>query len=229
MIQFDEVTKKYGGIEALSDITFKVKQGEFVFLTGPSGAGKTTIIRLILRQTTPTSGIIKIGDTDITKIKLNKIPLLRRRLGVVFQDFKLLLDRTVYENVSLALEIQGLKPKVIRDQVKEILELTELSDRADLFPAQLAGGEVQRTVIARAVVVKPDLLLADEPTGNLDPGTSMQIMKLLKSINEKGTTVLMATHNATIVDELGHRVISLKKGKIIKDEKSGQYPRHKIN
>lgn len=227
MISFENVTKKYGDITALSEVSFTIDPGEFVFLTGPSGSGKTTIIKLILRETTPTSGVIKIGDVNIGKLKPSKIPILRRRLGVVFQDFKLLPDRTVFENVALALDIQGENRKEIRKQVDEILDLTDLSDRAHLFPAQLAGGEKQRAVIARAVITKPDLLLADEPTGNLDPVTSAQIMRLLKSINQKQTTILMATHNAAIVDEMKERVISLKKGKLIKDEKSGKYPHHK--
>jgi len=224
MITFDKVTKNYGNITALSEITFSISQGEFAFLTGPSGSGKTTIIKLLLREITPTSGTIKIGDVDIKKLKPDKIPILRRRLGVVFQDFKLLPDRTVFENVALTLEILGEEKKSIPKKVKDILAITELLDRANLFPAQLAGGELQRAVIARAVVGKPDLLLADEPTGNLDPTTSSQIMKLLKTIHQKGTTILMATHNAGIVNEMTQRVISLKKGKLIKDEQSGKYP-----
>lgn len=227
MISFENVTKKYGQITALSEVSFTIDTGEFVFLTGHSGAGKTTLIKLILREILPTSGSIKIGETDISKIPSRKVPLLRRRLGVVFQDFKLLSSRTIYENIALSLQIQHISPKEIRERVVSVLELTNLSDRASLFPSQLAGGELQRAVIARAVVGKPDLLLADEPTGNLDPETSAQIVKLLKTINHHGTTILMATHNATIVDEMSQRVLYLKKGKLAKDEKNGKYPHSK--
>ncbi len=223
MILFDKVSKSYGDIIALDDVTFQIDPGEFVFLTGPSGAGKTSIIRLIMREIKPNSGIVKIGDVDIGKLPSKKVPILRRRLGVVFQDFKLLSDRTVFENIALALEIQGISTREIRKEVDEILELTQLKNRSRLFPSQLAGGEMQRVVIARAVVTKPDLLLADEPTGNLDPETSMQIVKLLQTINEKGTTILMSTHNASIVDELSQRVISLRDGKLVRDEKSAKY------
>jgi cell division transport system ATP-binding protein len=223
MIKFDNVSKKYGDIIALSDVSFHIDEGEFVFLTGPSGAGKSTMIKLIIREITPSSGTVKIGDVDIGKLPSKKVPLLRRRVGVVFQDFKLLYDRTIFENIALALQIQGASKKEVKKEVEEILELTQLSKRANLFPAQLAGGEIQRAVIARAVVGKPDLLLADEPTGNLDPLTSSQIMNLLTTINKKGTTVLMATHNVAIVDEYSMRVLTMKGGKLAKDEKSGKY------
>lgn len=224
MINFQKVTKNYGDVSALLDVSFEIKEGEFVFLAGPSGSGKTTIIRLILREIRPSSGIIKIGDVNITNLKENKIPILRRRLGVIFQDFKLLSDRTVFENVALPLEIIGTSKKEINKSVDQMLETAGLSDRAGLFPTQLSGGELQKTVIARATISKPDLLLADEPTGNLDPETSYQIIKLLKTINQEGTTILMATHNANIVDRMNKRVIYLKKGKLIKDEKTSKYP-----
>lgn len=226
MIHFEQVTKKYGDIEALTDVSFTVGEGEFVFLTGPSGAGKTTIIKLILRETIPSSGKVQIGDVDLGKLTSRKVPVLRRRLGVVFQDFKLLPDRTVFENIALALEIQGKSKKEIKKEVDEILQLTQLENRAYLFPSQLAGGEKQRAVIARAIVGKPDLLLADEPTGNLDPHTSSQIMGLLQTVNQNGTTILMATHNASVVDDLSQRVLSMKNGKLLKDEKKGKYPKH---
>lgn len=227
MISFDHVSKSYGDIVALSDISFTIEPGEFVFLTGPSGAGKTTIIKLLLREVQPSSGSVKIGDVSLGKLPTKKIPILRRRLGVVFQDFKLLPDRTVFENIAIALEIQNLSRREIKKSVDEILGLTQLNSRSHLFPSQLAGGEMQRTVIARAVVAKPDVLLADEPTGNLDPDTSMQIINLLKDINDKGTIVIMSTHNAAIVDELNKRVISLKDGKIVRDEKSAKYAHKK--
>ncbi len=227
MITFDKVSKRYGDIIALSEVSFIIEPGEFVFLTGPSGAGKSTIIKLISREIVASSGTIKIGDVDIGRLKENKVPVLRRRLGIVFQDFKLLPNRTVFENIALSLEIQGLPKKDIDQNVKDILELTHLTDRAHLFPVQLAGGEMQRAVIARAIVGRPDVLLADEPTGNLDPTTSASIIKLLKEINKNQTTILMATHNASIVDEMSQRVLFIKKGKLIKDEKNGKYPHHK--
>lgn len=222
-IKFEKVTKKFGGIMALDEASFEIDEGNFVFITGASGAGKTTIIRLILRESLPTSGTIKIGSLDLAKLPSGKIPELRRQIGVVFQDFKLLTDRTVFENVALPLDVLGKNEMEIKKEVREILDLVGLADREDLFPAQLAGGELQRVCLARAVIAKPKILLADEPTGNLDPTTSWQIVKLLKKINKMGTTVVMATHNVEIVNSLQERVIKLDKGKVVKNELKGKY------
>lgn len=222
MVRFEKVTKKFGTIVALQDISFEVKEGEFVFITGPSGSGKTTLIRLLLRELTPDEGKISIEDRDISTLKSRDLPFYRRKIGVVFQDFKLIPDRTVYENVSLALEIAG-EVKDEDKKIKEALEEVGLLERASLFPRQLAGGELQRAVLARALVGGPKLILADEPTGNLDPATSRGIVELLDHAAHDGTTVLMATHNADIVNALKRRVIHLKKGKIVGDHKSGGY------
>jgi cell division transport system ATP-binding protein len=223
MIDFNQVTKKFGKIVALNNASFKIEPGDFVFITGPSGAGKTTIIRLILKELEPTSGKIKINQQDLAGVPSKKIPELRRKIGVVFQDFKLLSDRTVFENVVLPLEVTGADKKTIEERASEILKLVGLSDRAELFPSQLAGGELQRVCLARAVVAEPKILLADEPTGNLDPATSWQIIKLMKKINKMGTTVIMATHNVDIVNSMRERVIKLGKGKVVKDQKEGKY------
>ena len=222
-IKFEKVTKKFGGIMALDEASFEIDEGNFVFVTGASGAGKTTIIRLILRESLPTSGTIKIDNLDLVKLPSGKIPELRRQIGVVFQDFKLLSDRTVFENVALPLDVLGKNEMEIKKEVREILDLVGLGDREDLFPAQLAGGELQRVCLARAVIAKPKILLADEPTGNLDPTTAWQIVKLLKKINKMGTTVVMATHNVEIVNSLQERVIKLDKGKVVKNELKGRY------
>ncbi len=226
MILFESVSKKFASTTALDDISLEIKQGEFVFIVGPSGAGKSTLLRILTRETVPSSGIIKVGDKDITKIKDQDIPLLRRKIGVVFQDFKLLDDRTVFENVALTLEVLGKNDGEIAKQVEHILKLVEIWDRKNLFPRQLSGGEAQRTVIARAIVGKPDILLADEPTGDLDPKTAWGVIQLLNEINSWGTTIIMATHNQEIVNTLKRRVIILKKGKISSDSKEGKYEIH---
>ncbi len=224
MVRFENVNKKFiSSTFALADINLEINDGEFVFITGHSGAGKTTILRLILKELVPSSGKIFLNDWDYSKIKSKDVPKLRRKIGMVFQDFRLLTDRTVFENVALALELRGINDKDIERKVKNVLELTSLSDKADLFPAQLAGGELQRTCLGRALVGKPELLLADEPTGNLDPATSWEILKLLTQINKMGTTVIMATHNVDIVNSLKKRVLTLDKGKIVKDVKEGKY------
>lgn len=223
MIKFSRVSKKFGDIIALDNSSFEVEPGEFVFITGPSGAGKTTIVRLILKEILPTSGEIKINGNPLEKISPREIPSFRQKIGVVFQDYKLLPDRTLAENVALPLEVLGKERDDIEKRVAEVLKLVGLSERASLFPAQLAGGELQRTCLARAVVGNPKILLADEPTGNLDPATSWQIIKLLKKINKLGTTVVMATHNVDIVNSLKERVIKIDKGKIVKNQIKGKY------
>lgn len=223
MIKFENVSKKFGSIIALEDVSFEIEDGEFVFLIGPSGAGKTTVIKLILREFLPTKGKLIVSGENVLKIPRRKVPAFRRQIGVVFQDFKLLVDRTVLENVTLPLEIKRTPEKEIKRQAEEILKMVGLWERKDLFPSQLAVGEIQRASLARAVITKPKLLLADEPTGNLDPVNSQQLVKLLKEINKEGTTVLMATHNANLVNFLKERVICLKEGKIISDEEKGKY------
>lgn len=224
MIQFKNVTKKFGnGLLVLRDINLLIGNQEFVFITGASGAGKTTILRLIIRDILPTSGVVSVDGEELVKLSGKKILELRRKAGMVFQDFKLLMDRTVFENVALALEVVGKKPKEIKQEVEEVLVQVGLLTQKDLFPIQLSGGEAQRTVIARALITKPKILLADEPTGNLDHITSWGILKLLEGINQNGTTVIMATHNADIVNRLKKRVVTLEKGKITRDEKEGKY------
>lgn len=223
MILFEHITKKFGSTLALDNVSLDIKQGEFVFIVGPSGAGKSTLLRILTREVLPTSGKVLVGKEDITKLKDKDIPALRRKIGFVFQDFKLLDDRTVFENVALTLEVLGKKTEEISKMVEHILKLVEIWDKKDLFPRQLSGGEGQRTAIARAVVGKPDILLADEPTGDLDFKTAWGVIQLLNEINSWGTLVLMATHNQEIVNTLKRRVISLKEGKIIKDTKEGRY------
>lgn len=223
MILFNSVSKKFGSTIALDDINLEVKQGEFVFIVGPSGAGKSTLLRTLTREILPTSGKIMVGGVDITKIKTSDIPLLRRKVGVVFQDFKLLDDRTVFENVALTLEVQDKTDEEILKSVEHTLKLVEIWDKQNLFPRQLSGGEAQRTAIARAIVGKPDVVLADEPTGDLDPKTAWGVIQLLNEINSWGTTILMATHNQEIVNTLKRRVVIIKAGKITKDTKEGKY------
>ena len=224
MILFENVTKKFSAnIVALDDISLEVGQGEFVFLVGPSGAGKSTLLRILTLESKPTSGKVLVDKIDLTKIKDSNIPALRRKIGVVFQDFKLLDDRTIFENVALTLEVLGRSDEDILKTVEHTLKLVEIWDRRNLFPKQLSGGEQQRTAIARAIVGKPDILLADEPTGDLDPQTAWGVIQLLNEINSWGTTVLMATHNSEIVNTLKRRVVVLKKGKITKDSKEGKY------
>lgn len=224
MIKFEKVTKKFGnGILALENIDLEIADEEFIFITGPSGAGKTTLLRLLIRDLLPTTGSIFINDWNVGKIPSYKIPHLRRKIGMVFQNFKLLYERTVFENVALALEIIGKKNNEITPRVQEVLELVDLEKQKNLFPIQLSGGELQRTVLARALVTNPDILLADEPTGNLDPATSWGIIKLLEEINKMKTTVIMATHNVDIVNSLGKRVVALEGGRLLRDEKEGKY------
>lgn len=224
MIHFQNVTKNFGkDYLVLSDVDLSIEKGEFVFLIGHTGSGKTTLLRLLIRDILPTSGKVLVGDWDITKLPKSKVPSLRRKIGVVFQDLKLLIDRTLFENVALTLEVAGENKKDIAKRVEEVLLQVKLLAHKNKFPMQLSGGELQRAAIARALILKPDILLADEPTGNLDLDTSWEIIKLLEEINSSGTTVIMATHNLQIVGKLQKRVVSLHKGKVVKDEsKKGQ-------
>jgi len=224
MIQFEGVTKKYSDDLALDDVSFKIDAGQFVFIVGPSGAGKSTLLKLITRETLPTSGRILFNGEDITRLPANKIPVLRRRIGTIFQDFKLLLTRTVFENVAVPLEVLSYKDQEIQKEVSAVLQKVGLEGKGNNFPVQLAGGESQRTAIARAIISKPEVLLADEPTGDLDPKNASAIVELIEKINkEEKTTVIMATHNAHIVNTFKKRVITLSQGKIANDEKEGRY------
>ena len=224
LIQMKGVTKKYNrGATALRNITISVNQGEFVYLVGPSGAGESTFIRLLYREERTTKGALKVGKFNLAKMKKREIPILRRSIGVVFQDYKLLPNKTVFENIAFAMEVIGEKPRVIKKRVTEVLDLVGLKHKMRSFPDQLSGGEQQRVAIARAIVNNPQVLIADEPTGNLDPEISWEIMQLLERINLQGTTVLMATHNRQIVDTLRHRVVAIEDGRIVRDEEEGEY------
>ncbi|MDR5659362.1 cell division ATP-binding protein FtsE [Serpentinicella sp. ANB-PHB4] len=224
MIQFQNVTKTYNkDVQALTDINLKVEKGEFIFLVGPSGAGKSTFIKLLLKEEEPTNGNIIVEGKDTTKISRRKVPFYRRSISVIFQDFRLLPNKTVYENVAFAMEIIEASSKEIRRQVPMVLSMVGLSDKARKYPHELSGGERQRVSIARAIVNNPSVLIADEPTGNLDPETAWEIMKVLKSISRRGTTIIMATHAKDIVNEMEQRVIALEKGRIVRDEQRGGY------
>jgi len=223
MIKFDEVTKRFGDFTALNRVSFAIESGEFVFITGSSGAGKSTLLKLILRESLPTEGKVKVKDLDLQEIPKKEMAEYRQKIGVVFQDFKLLFDRTVFENVALALRVLGTKEEEISQKVENILDLVDLSQKAEFFPVQLSGGELQRVSLARAVVTEPEIILADEPTGNLDLGTAREIVNLLKKINQSGKTIIMVTHNFEIVNLLNQRVIELDKGKIVSDQKKGKY------
>jgi cell division transport system ATP-binding protein len=224
MIVFENVTKKFPlGNVALENVSFSLEEGEFVFLVGPSGAGKTTIIKLILREFLPTSGSIFVDEMDITDKNFSKILTLRRNLGVVFQDFKILYDKNVFENVALSLQVlERYSFLEIKEKVKEALSIVGLADKEKVFPIQLSAGELQRVAIARAIVGERKIILADEPTGNLDPQTSWEIMKIFKKI-EKEKTIILATHNVDIVNSFQRRVLVLKNGKIVKDLRKGKY------
>ena len=224
MIRLQDVTKVYeGGTVAVRDATLDVPKGEFVFLVGPSGSGKSTLIRLMLRQDDVTRGSIWVAGKDVTKMPSWKVPFLRRSIGTVFQDFKLLPNKNVAENVAFALEVLGRPRSVIKRQVGQVLDLVGLDGKEDRKPKQLSGGEQQRVSIARAFVNRPPIMLADEPTGNLDPATSVGIMRLLDRINRTGTTIVMATHDHAIVDAMRRRVVQLEAGRIVRDQSSGRY------
>jgi cell division transport system ATP-binding protein len=224
MIVFDAVSKTYEpDVRALRDVSFVIEKGEFVFIVGASGSGKSTIIRLLLKELEPTSGRIIVGGRDLTRLKRSRVPLLRRNVGCVFQDFKLLPNRTAAENVAYALKVQGESRAAIRKKVPEVLNLVGLAHKMNSLPDELSGGEQQRVSIARAVVNHPPLLVCDEPTGNLDPDTSVGIMQLLYRINRAGTTILMVTHDREMVDKMRKRVIALDGGRLARDERRGGY------
>ena len=222
MIEFKNVFKKYGtGTVAVDNANFIIEKGEFAFLIGDSGSGKSTMIKMMLKEEDPTSGNIIINGRDITKIKPSKVPYLRRSMGIVFQDFRLLPDKTVYDNVAFAMYVVRASQKHIKRQVPMVLSLVGLSQKAKMYPNELSGGEQQRVALARAIVNNPSMLIADEPTGNLDPNTAWDIMELLNDINLRGTTVVVATHAKDIVDRMNRRVIRIDHGNIVRDEKGG--------
>lgn len=224
MIRFTSVSKYYPGkIPGIVDLSVEIPDGEFVFLIGPSGSGKTTLLRLLIRDLVPTTGSIMVDEWDLKKLSSRNIYLLRRKVGIVFQDFKLLMDRTVYENVAMVLEILGKSQKDIPQGVNNVLELVGLTDKKNVFPIQLSAGEMQRAGIARAIVGGPKMLLADEPTGNLDPETAWGIIDILEEINRLGTTVIMASHNADIVNRLKKRTLTIEHGRVVRDEAKGHY------
>src|SRR3972149_3344547 len=224
MIEFKDVTKKFASEPVLDKINFLIDKGSFVYLVGPTGSGKTTIFRLIIRDILPSEGTIALGDWDLLTLPRSKVPHLRRRVGVVFQDLRLLMDRTVSENVMLPLEFSGMSETEAREKAEKVLSEVGLAGKFDQFPLQLSGGERQRVAIARALVFEPEIILADEPTGNLDIQTSFQILDLLQTINKRGTTVFMATHNDKLIGDHG-RIIVLEKGRVVEDRSSDQSKR----
>ena len=227
MLEFVHVDKTYKNtVCALNDCNFKIEPGEFVFLIGPSGAGKSTITKLILKEINPDRGKIYLYGEDITRLKARKVPKLRQSIGMVFQDFKLLENKTVYQNIKYVMQILGKSSSEIKSTIDTVLDLVNLKDKKNAYPHELSGGEMQRVCIARSMVNKPKLLIADEPTGNLDPVTSMDIANALVRINERGTTVLMITHEKDIVNKLQKRVIQLDKGIIVRDEEGGMYEKN---
>lgn len=224
MIEFRQVTKHYpNSTIALSKVTFSVSPGEFVFIVGPSGAGKTTLVKLLTREELPTEGEIRFGERELTLLRPQEVIQHRRDLGVVYQDYRLLSKKTAFENVALALEVLGRPDYEIREIVPHVLSLVGLEERGQHFPHQLSGGEQQRLAIARALVHEPKALIADEPTGNIDPETAWGVIKLLEKINKMGTTVLVATHAAHIVDKLDERVVELERGRVVRDQKGERY------
>jgi len=223
MIYFNNVTKKYKNDSSLEEINITITQGEFVSIVGHSGAGKTTLTKLILAEEFPSEGTVFFESTDIHRLSSNDLMKFRRRVGIVFQDFRLLSGKTAYENIAFAMEVLEKSGKEIREDVTHVLELVDLTKKASHFPHQLSGGEKQRLAIARAIITQPDLIIADEPTGNLDPINTNEVINLLKKINELGTTVLLTTHNRSIVDQINKRVITLENGRVIRDDKEGKY------
>lgn len=223
MILFEHVTKSYGSNVGIEDVNVCIDKGDFVFLVGPSGAGKSTFIRLILKEINADRGNIRVNGFDLASLSNRQIPKLRRSIGIVFQDFRLLPKKTVYENVAFAMEILHISYRTIRRNVPQVLSLMGISSKAKKYPHELSAGEQQRVAIARAVINNPTVLIADEPTGNLDPDTAWEIMQLLEQINRRGTTIVMVTHAKDIVDKMGKRVIAIDKGKVIRDDKGGAY------
>ncbi len=224
MLIMNDVSKVYpGGSVALQNVNVHIAPGEFVFVVGPSGAGKSTFIKMLFREVLPTTGSIFVNGVDILSLEPKEIPFMRRQLGIIFQDYRLLPDRTVYENVAFAMQVIEAPHRKIKRQVLNVLDLVGLRHRANAYPNELSGGEQQRIAIARAIVNDPVFVIADEPTGNLDPETSWEIMEIFKEINETGTTIVMATHDKEVVDAMGKRVIAIEKGSIVRDEKEGVY------
>ncbi len=224
MILFQNVSKIYSPTSiALKNVSLQIAPKEFVSLVGPSGAGKSTVLKLLIAEERPSEGRIFFDGTEVTALNAGELPYLRRRVGMVFQDYKLLPSKTAYENVAFAMEAAGRLPGEIQENVPEVLELVDLLDKREHFPHELSGGEKQRVAVARAIVNQPDVLMADEPTGNLDPANTWEIVRLLEKINELGTTVILATHDKQIVDHLGRRVVSLERGEVVRDEKKGKY------
>jgi cell division transport system ATP-binding protein len=224
VIKFVNISKEYkNGVIALYDINIEIEKGEFIFLVGSSGAGKSTLVKLLLKEEGITRGNLYLNGMNITRVPNRRIPYIRRQVGVVFQDFRLLPNKTVYENVAFAMEIVGASPKEIRRRVPLILGMVDLSRKANSFPDQLSGGEQQRVSIARAIINNPPVLIADEPTGNLDPDTAWEIMKVLTDINNRGTTVIMATHAREIVNKMKKRVVALEEGRLVRDDQKGGY------
>ena len=223
MIEFQNVTKTYGTNIGLKDASIRIDKGDFVFLVGPSGAGKSTFIKLILKEIDADSGRILVNGLDVTRLSNRGVPKLRRSTGIVFQDFRLLPKKTVAENVAFAMEITHTSQRTIRRQVPQALSLVGISSKADKYPSELSAGEQQRVAIARAIINNPTVLIADEPTGNLDPDTAWEIMKLLEQINRRGTTIVMVTHAKDIVDRMGKRVVTIDKGHIVRDDREGAY------
>ena len=224
IVRLENVTKVYGNKTiGLDHVTTNIHKGEFVFLIGASGAGKSTFLKLLFREEKPTSGKIYVGNKNISLLKTKELNMLRKNIGVVFQDFRLLEDRTAYENIAYAMEVLGYSKKDIQDRVPKILKKVGMIHRQDHYPQQLSGGEQQRIAIGRAIINSPKILLADEPSGNVDPSTAVEIMDIFKEINSVGTTIIMATHDRFIVDQLAKRVIELKKGQVLRDQEGGRY------
>lgn len=223
MIHFDNVTKRYGDAFAVTDVNLSVAPEEFISIVGHSGAGKTTLIKMLLAEEPPTTGKVFYESTDIHSLKKEEINQFRRNVGIIFQDFRLLPHKTVFENIAFAMEAAGREDEDIASDVPYVLELVGLSDKAWHFPSELSGGEKQRVAIARAIVNQPDVIIADEPTGNLDPINTYDIVQILKKVNDLGTTVLLTTHNKGVIDSLGRRVVTMEKGKIVRDDPEGKY------